>query len=59
MPEKERRALYAKKRYELRQERAHNILLQIDKWLEEQAKVVLPKSPLGKAVAYGGRIGRR
>jgi len=52
LPEEERRALYVRKRYELRQFHATKLLPQIGAWLEEQAKLVLPKSPLGKAVAY-------
>lgn len=52
MPEEKRRKLYVQKRYELRQEHSVIILRQIDAWLEEQAKVILPKSPVGEAIAY-------
>jgi transposase len=52
LPEEERRALYVKKRYELRQEHSTQLLPQIGAWLEEQAKVILPKSPVGEAIAY-------
>lgn len=52
LSEEEQRALYVKKRYELRQEHSIKILPQIGAWLDEQAKSVLPKSPLGKAVSY-------
>lgn len=52
LPEEQRRALYVQKRYELRQEHSTKLLPQIGDWLEQQAKIVLPKSPVGEAIAY-------
>jgi transposase len=39
-------------RRKLRQEKAKPILTQLENYLEEQALQVLPKSPIGKAMAY-------
>lgn len=52
LPEEKRRELLVKKRFELRQEHSVKILPQISAWLDEQAKCVIPKSPIGEAVAY-------
>ena len=38
--------------YDMRQERARPILDQFHSWLQKQAKRVLPKSLLGKAISY-------
>lgn len=42
-------------RYGLRQEQAVSVLQELHDWLLEQAAVVLPKSLIGKAVAYSLR----
>ena len=42
----------AKERYELRLEQALPILNELGKWMVETYKSSLPKSPIGKAVAY-------
>jgi transposase len=39
-------------RHELRQEKAVPLLTAIRQWLEQEQKQVLPKSPLGQAIAY-------
>jgi hypothetical protein len=39
-------------RYQLRQESAQPILLAIKAWLDQQAREVLPKSVMGKAIGY-------
>jgi transposase len=52
LSEEENRALYVQKRYELRQEHSAKLLPQIGEWLEDQAKTILPKSPLGQAISY-------
>jgi transposase len=39
-------------RYQLRQEKAINILEEIEKWLHENLTEVLPKSAIGKAISY-------
>jgi transposase len=40
------------KHYRLRQELARPILLAIKAWLDQQAREVLPKSIMGKAIGY-------
>jgi transposase len=50
--ETERRALLVAKRYELRQAKSVAILAGFDAWLTTQEAVVLPKSPVGKAIRY-------
>lgn len=52
MPEEKRRERYVQRRYELRQEHSAKLLPQIGEWMEAQAKTVLPKSPVGAAIAY-------
>jgi transposase len=42
-------------RRRLRQEKTLSLLQTFAHWLEEQAKVVLPKSPMGQAIAYAQR----
>ncbi len=44
--------LGADARRALRQERAKPVLERIKPWLDEQADLVLPKSPIGEAVSY-------
>jgi hypothetical protein len=50
--EADARALDADARRRLRHERAQPILERLKTWLDEQADVVLPKSPIGEAVGY-------
>jgi transposase len=50
--EAEARALDAATRRGLRAEQATPILARFKTWLDEQADVVLPKSPIGEAVGY-------
>lgn len=45
-------ALTWEQRTLLRQQKAVPVLEEINKWLKEHAKTVLPKSPLGQAIAY-------
>ncbi|MEO8149379.1 MAG: IS66 family transposase, partial [Bacteroidia bacterium] len=40
------------KRYELRQKESVPVLQQMENWLKENYAQVLPKSPIGKAIAY-------
>ena len=42
-------------RLHLRQEKTVPQLADLAKWLDEQAKIVLPKGPLGQAIAYAQR----
>ena len=42
----------AEQRYELRQQRAKPIMDEFKRWLDRHYPTVLPKSPLGKAMAY-------
>lgn len=39
-------------RYALRQEKSVSVLNDLKRWLIEQARTVLPQSPIGKAIAY-------
>lgn len=48
----DRRAMAAAKRYELRQAKSVGLLGKFDEWMREQEKAVLPKSPVGQAIAY-------
>lgn len=41
-----------RERYEIRQAKSVPVLAEFKQWLEEQRDVVLPKSPLGKAIHY-------
>jgi transposase len=50
--EAEAKALEAQARRALRQERARPVLDCFQRWLAEQADIVLPKSPIGEAVSY-------
>jgi len=50
--EADARALAADARCALREERARPVLERFKTWLDEQADVVLPKSPIGEAVGY-------
>lgn len=50
--EQERQKQTAQKRYELRQKKSALIIESFDAYLTEQEEKVLPKSPLGKAIAY-------
>jgi transposase len=50
--EAEARPLDAAIRRALRAEQARPILARFKTWLDEQADVVLPKSPIGEAVGY-------
>jgi transposase len=50
--ETEGRALGADRRRALRQDRAQPVLERFKQWLDAQADVVLPKSPIGEAVTY-------
>jgi transposase len=50
--EAEARTLEAEARRALREEQARPILGRFKTWLDEQADVVLPKSPIGEAVGY-------
>jgi transposase len=50
--EAEGKDLEAGARRALRQERAQPVLERFRRWLDEQADVVLPKSPIGEAVHY-------
>ena len=50
--EAEGKDLAAGARRALRQERAQPVLERFRRWLDEQADVVLPKSPIGEAVHY-------
>jgi transposase len=50
--EKRARGLVAEKRYALRQEEAPPILEQFKAWLDQEALLVLPKSPLAEAIGY-------
>ena len=52
LTEEERRERIAVKRYALRQKKSTAIVEGFDAWLTEQEEVALPKSPLGKAIAY-------
>jgi transposase len=52
LAEEARYDLYAKRRYELRQEHSRGLLKSFDEWLTRQAEVILPKSPVGQAIAY-------
>lgn len=52
LTEEARYDLYVKKRYELRQEHSLGLLKSFDEWLTKQAEVILPKSPVGQAIAY-------
>jgi hypothetical protein len=42
-------------RLQLRQEKTAPRLVEFDAWMAEQAPIVLPKSPLGQAIAYAQR----
>jgi transposase len=42
-------------RLRLRQEKTAPRLVEFAAWMEEQAKIVLPKSPMGQAIAYAQR----
>jgi len=42
-------------RWRLRQEKTVPQLTDFARWLDEQAKIVLPKSPMGQAIAYAQR----
>lgn len=46
------KGLSSKERYKLRLDEALPILNELSKWIIEQYKEALPKSPLGKALAY-------
>ena len=46
------RGLDAEERRTLRQEKARPVVEDFRRWLDAQALVALPKSPLGKAIAY-------
>lgn len=50
--EADAKALGADARRALRQEQAKPVLERVKPWLDEQADVVLPKSPIGEAVGY-------
>jgi transposase len=50
--ETDARELAADERRTVRQERARPILERFKQWLDEQADVVLPRSPIGEAVIY-------
>jgi transposase len=50
--EADARALAADARRAQRQERARPVLERFKTWLDEQADVILPKSPIGEAVGY-------
>ncbi len=39
-------------RFNLRQEAAIPVLKELKEWMDEQANIVLPKSPIGRAIAY-------
>jgi len=52
LTEEARYDLYVKKRFELRQEHSQGLLKSFDEWLTKQAEVILPKSPVGQAIAY-------
>lgn len=52
LTEEERRRRLSIYRYELRQSKSAGIIDDFDDWLKEQEEEVLPKSPLGKAIAY-------
>jgi transposase len=57
--EAEARALDADARRAQRQTEARPVLERFRPWLDEQVGVVLPKSPIGEAVTYARRSGRR
>jgi transposase len=42
-------------RWRLRQEQSRPKLAEFSTWLQEQARIVLPKSPMGQAIAYAQR----
>jgi len=44
--------LSVEKRHELRLDKALPLLNELGKWMAETYKTVLPKSPMGKAIAY-------
>jgi len=46
------RALTPEARYTFRQEKAKPLLEDLKKWLDEKAKLILPKGKLGKAIQY-------
>jgi hypothetical protein len=50
--EAEAKALAAGARRVLREERSQPVLARFKRWLDEQAHLVLPKSPIGEAVSY-------
>jgi transposase len=50
--EREAKGHDAETRRRLRQEQALPVLARFRRWLDEQADVVLPKSPIGEAVTY-------
>ena len=50
--EDEAKAMNDEQRRELRQEKAVPILAKIKAWLDEQIKVVLPRSPMAQAINY-------
>jgi transposase len=47
-----KQGLAAAERYELRQRESVPLLAALGKWMEQTYQTVLPKSPLGKAIAY-------
>ena len=53
--EAEAKVLEAGARRALREAQAQPVLERFKRWLEEQANVVLPKSPIGEAVSYARR----
>jgi transposase len=50
--ESDARSLDGDARRRLREERARPVLARFRQWLDEQADVVVPKSPIGEAVTY-------
>jgi len=55
LTEGEKRRRLTAKRFSLRQEKSKQIISDFDKWLTEQEVSALPKSPIGKAIAYTRR----
>lgn len=51
-PEESRREKFEKHRYRLRQEKSAPVLKEIEDWLSKTYPSALPKSPIGKAMAY-------
>ena len=53
--ERKCREMSSEQRREYRNEHSRPILEEFKKWLDKQAEVVLPKSPMGNAVGYSSR----